>query len=479
MKTAEDVVDSFLKRVRATVRRYRMARPGERILAAVSGGADSVTMLDALVRLAPEEGFSLVVAHFNHGLRGAAADADEAHVADLARGYGLQFVVGRGDVAAAAQAERRGLEAAARRVRNEFLRTTADQHGCGAIALAHTASDRVETVLLHLLRGTGLAGLQGMRPVRRPFIRPLIAVWRTEVEEYCRAAGLQWRTDETNRDTRRFLRNKIRHELLPLLEREYGPGVSEAILRSAEAVEMELSWTEPLVREALAEACERQGDRVRLNLARLRGLPNGLLVRILRRAAMEVFGGVRDWRWEHFAGLAEAVRESRTGHRVVLPGGLEARVSYDWLELGERQPEPCALPERPLPVPGEVELPEAGVRLSGRLCPRREAPPPGPAVAVLDAALAHGLVVRGWRPGDAFVPLGMSGRKKLQDFFVDAKVPKAARRLVPLVVHPQAGVIWVVGMRIAQDAKAPSMAEVVLVLEMHPIGGLLGAERLS
>lgn len=468
-KTAQDVIANFLKSVQATMRRYRMACPGDRILAAVSGGVDSVAMLDALVRLAPEEGFGLAVAHFNHGLRGAEADADEAYVAELARGYGLEFIAGRGDVAAAARAQRRGLEAAARKLRHEFLSAAAAQHGCAAIALGHTASDRVETVLLHLLRGTGVAGLQGMRPVRRPFIRPLITLWRAQVEEYCRAAGLRWRTDETNVDTRRFLRNRIRHELLPMLEREYGPGVSEAILRSAEAVEMELSWTEPLVREALAEACESHGEGVRLNLARVRGLPSGLLTRILRAAASEVFDGAPDWRWQHFAALAQAVRQGRTGHRVALPGGLEGRVSYGWLEIGPACPEPSALPERPLPVPGEVEIPEAGVRLRSQLCPRGQAPPPGPQVAVLAPTLADGLVVRGWLPGDTFVPLGMTGRKKLQDFFVDAKVPRAARRRVPLVVHPRAGVIWVAGMRIAQDAKAPPTAEVVLVLEMRPM----------
>ncbi|MCX7597523.1 MAG: tRNA lysidine(34) synthetase TilS [Armatimonadetes bacterium] len=479
MKTTEDAVGNFLKRVRVAMHRHRMARPGDRILVAVSGGADSVAMLDALVRLAPEEGFSAAVAHFNHGLRGGEADADEAFVASLAHSYGLEFYAGRGDVAAVARAEGRGLEAAARRLRHGFLRATAAEHGCAAIALGHTASDRVETVLLHLLRGTGLAGLQGMRPVRRPFIRPLITIWRPQVEEYCRTAGLRWRTDDTNRDTRRFLRNRIRHELLPMLEREYGPGVCRAILRCAEAVEMELSWTEPLVREALAEAAERYDRGIRLSLERLKGLPEGLLMRILRAAALAAFGGACDWRWEHFAALASAIRVGLTGHRVMLPGGLEARVAYEWLDLTTAQPEPSALPERPLLVPGEVEIPEAGVRLSGRLCSRHEAPVPGPQVAVLDAALAEGLVVRGWRPGDAFVPLGMTGRKKLQDFFVDAKVPRAVRKLTPLVVHPQAGVIWVAGMRIAQGARAPAGAGVVLVLEMRPTSDVSGAEGLS
>lgn len=479
MNTAQEVLVSFLQRVGETMHRHRMVRRGERILVAVSGGADSVAMLDALVRLAPEEGFGLVVAHFNHGLRGAEADADEAHVAALARHYGLEFTAGRGDVAAAARLEGRGLEAAARKLRHDFLRAAASQHGCGIIALGHTASDRVETFLLHLLRGTGLAGLQGMRPVRRPFIRPLIALWRAQVEEYCRAAGLQWRTDATNRDARRFLRNKIRHELLPTLEREYGPGVAEAILRCAEAVEMELAWTEPLVRETLAEAYQQSQESVRLNLARLQGLPDGLLMRILRTAAVEGFGGAYDWRWEHFAALAQAVRKGRTGHRVALPGGLEGHVSYGWVELGPARPEPSSLPERPLPVPGRVDIPEAGVQVESRVCSRQEAPSPGPQVAVLDAALTDGLVVRGWRPGDAFVPLGMTGRKKLQDFFVDAKVPRAVRGLVPLVVHPRAGVIWVAGMRISQDAKAPAGAPLVLVLEMRRGGEASGAAGLS
>jgi len=462
----DGLVGAFLARVRATLDRYAMVRPGERVLVAVSGGPDSTALLDALWRLASEGGFGLAVAHFNHGLRGEAADCDEAHVRELAAGYGLELICGRGDAEEAARVEGRGLEAAARRLRHDFLLRAAAELGCGPIALGHTASDRVETLILNLLRGCGVAGLRGIPPVRRPFVRPLIALWRHQVEAYCNAAGLRTRADASNLDTERFLRNRVRHELLPLLEREYRAGAAEALLRCAEAVEEELEWTEPAVREAL-EAARACGDRpLSLSVEALRAMREGLLFRVLRAGAEEAFGDVRDWRWEHFAALADAVRRAETGHRVSLPGGLEALVSYGRLIIGPRRAEPAAIEERPLAVPGEVELPETGAAIRARVVPRAEAPPAGPDTAILDAALADGLTVRGWRPGDRFVPLGMTGHKKLQDFFTDEKVPAHARAAVALVTHPASGIIWVAGMRIAQTAKAPADAAEVLVLEM-------------
>jgi tRNA(Ile)-lysidine synthase len=464
----EKIIERFLEIVEATARRHEMWHRGKRLAVAVSGGPDSVALLDALYRLAAEEKLSLVVAHFEHGLRGPEGEADAEYVRSLAEAYGLEFVLGRGDAAKAAERLGRGIEAGARMLRHRFLQEAAREQGCQHVALGHTASDRVETVLMNLLRGTGLWGLRGMPARRGIFVRPLINVWRSDTESYCRAAGLTWRVDRTNLEAKASLRNKIRHHLIPLLETEYRRRAAEAILRCAKAVEEELAWTEPLVEETADRVVEVDKGWLRVRMEEARELPWGLLVRVLRKAAVGAFGPLWDWSEAHFRSLGEAIRKGRTSHVVVLPAGLEARVRYGWTEVGAAKDKPVTIQERALPVPGCVDVPEAGVRISACLVQAEKAPKPGPHTAVLSHTLAEGLCVRGWRPGDRFFPLGAPGRKKLQDFFVDAKVPRAERHRKALVIHPREGIIWVVGMRIAETAQPRHDAENVLVLEALP-----------
>ena len=471
------IIADFLAAVRQSAYRHRMWSPGHRILVAVSGGPDSVALLEALHRLSESEGINLAVAYFHHGLR-PEADDEQLFVNSLAEALGVPFYAGRGDVAAHAEKMGRGIEAAARALRLEFLQNTASSEGYDCIALGHTASDRVETVLMNLLRGAGLWGLRGIPPVRPPFIRPLIDLWREDVRRFCEAAGLRWVTDRTNLDTSRFLRNKIRHQLLPLLESEYRAGAARAILRCAQAADDELAWTAPIVQEALDSCSERGRQRLRLRLSNLASMHPGLAVRVIRAGAESVFGPLTDWTATHYAALLEAARKGHTGLRVELPGGLQGRVEYGWLVIAPA-PEPIAMPERPLPVPGQVRIPEAAMTIEAYVVPRSQAGQPGPYRAILRADLADGLVVRGRRPGDRFRPVGMGGRsKKLQDFFVDEKVPAAERDTIPLVVHPIKGIIWVVGMRIAEGVAAADATGTnpVLVLTASVCGPPPGEE---
>jgi tRNA(Ile)-lysidine synthase len=464
--------------VRAAAARYAMWRSGDGVLVAVSGGLDSVTLLDVLVRVAAADGLKVVVAHFDHGLRGAEGQADADFVSALASGHGLPFVLGAGDVEAEAKALGRGVEAAARRLRLAFLADAAAARSCSAVALAHTADDRAETVLLNLLRGSGLWGLQGMPAVRQPFVRPFLSVWRSDVEAHAAAAGLSWRVDSTNLDTSRFLRNKIRHELLPLLEAEYHAGAADALARCAAAVEAELAWSDAHVAAALRAAAPEVGDgAIFVRVAPLAPLPDGLLVRVLRAAATSLLGDVADWSFDHYAALLDLVRDARTGRRAALPAGVEARVAYGVLRLGAPVVRPQPLPARLLPVPGEVHLPELGLVLRARLVSRDEAPHPGANLAVFDSRFADALTVRGWQPGDRFVPSGMTGAKKLQDFFTDEKLPAEIRPLVPLVIHPLWGILWVVGMRIAAAVGPPADSPEALVISAVAPGGAGG--RLS
>src|ERR1700731_3200204 len=229
-------------RVLETIARHAMIRSGDRIGVAVSGGADSVALLRLLAELRAQLGIQLYVLHFHHQLRGAAADEDELFVAHLAREFGFDFVADRADVAGEARRNGWNLEDAGRRLRYEFFASAAASRGLNRVAVAHTADDQAETVLAHLLRGTGLAGLAGIYPVAGLIIRPLLEIRREELRDYLSVLGQSWREDATNQDTTR-MRARIRHRLLPLLQQDFDPSSVTRLARLAgSAREEEAFW---------------------------------------------------------------------------------------------------------------------------------------------------------------------------------------------------------------------------------------------
>jgi tRNA(Ile)-lysidine synthase len=406
----------------------------------------------------------------NHGIRGSSAEADAAFVAELCAQWGVPCEVGRRDVPALATEYHVSVEQAARTARYEFLREAAAHCGCTRIALGHTASDRVETVLLNVLRGTGLKGLRGIAAVNGELIRPLILVRREETAAYCAACGLQFRQDCTNLDTEGNVRNRVRLRLLPLLRQEYAPHVEEALLRLAAAAEEELGWTEELVEQAYAGA-RAVGKDLALNLETLQQLPAGLRSRVLRRALHELRGHLTGIGARHVAALEQLVTEGKVGSEAQLPFEIWAQRGYTNLVIScgprtPRQPDPW---ESPLCVPGCVYLPWGGV-VEARAEPApSDVKAAGPWQAFLDReAAASGLKVRTWRDGDRMQPLGMAGSRKLQDLFVDAKVPRAERRQRPVIVDGDGRILWVAGLRIAHRAALQPGATECLHLVWRP-----------
>jgi tRNA(Ile)-lysidine synthetase-like protein len=454
-------------KVQQAIATSSMWAPGEMVVVAVSGGADSLCLLQALQALQPRHGGHLHVAHLDHGLRGAASAAEAAQVAALARQWGLPMTVESADVPALRERESLSLEEAARVVRYRFLVRVAAEVGAAAIVLGHTADDQAETVLMHLVRGAGLGGLRGMRTVSplapwmsaglalaRPLrlVRPLLGVTRVETADYCATCGLTPAQDPWNQECR-FLRVRLRQEVIPLLE-TINPRFREALLRLAQ----QAAWQEEDLQTMLAgywPALAAEGDGViRLALANWWKIPWTLRLLALRRAVERVRG--------HLEGLsAEAVMaagrldSAAVGSEVALVETLLARREQHSLAVGWRAAlgTPCRWPDlgqKPLPlvVPGRTDLPGGHALLA------EEQPPTGtpwteagPWEAWLDAdRCGQRLWLRQRRPGDRFQPLGMTGQKKLQDFFVDEKVPRQERDGVPLVVSPH-GIVWVVAYR--------------------------------
>jgi tRNA(Ile)-lysidine synthase len=459
--------------VRRYLRDHDLAQPGQRVLAAVSGGPDSTCLLLTLAALRRSLGFELHAAYFDHGLRGASASAREERFArQLAGRLGVPFHTGRGDVRAHARARHRSIEDAARELRYRFLAQAARRARCAAVATGHTRDDQAETVLLHLLRGAGLRGLAAMAPASAwPFpakgapalVRPLLALARAETEACCRAAGVAPLRDPSNRSTA-FLRNRVRRELLPLLRR-YNPRVDDALARLAGAASADVALLESLAADALGAQPARDGT-VRLPRRRLAALPLALQRHTMRLAAARALGDGRDLSDRHVAALLHAAR-GPTGATLDLPRGLRAEVARDALVLSTAPlRHSTALPagQVALAVPGRARF--GPWQLEAKLLARRPVrlTPRKTSYVYLDAAACGSrLSVRRRLPADRFHPLGLAGPKKLQDFFVDAHVPRAERDAVPLVCAAR-GIAWIAGQRPAEWAKVTPATKRVLRL---------------
>ena len=457
-----------------------MLPPGGRVLVALSGGADSVALLHALLEL--QEQGALVVGgagHFNHRLRGAAAE-DERFCRELADELGVHLEVGSADVRGLARAERRSIEDAARRARYTFLGAIADRLPADAIAVGHSRDDQAETFLLRLLRGAGPRGLAGIRPCSGRVIRPFLDVPRAMIRRYVDERGLRFREDETNADVS-VPRNRVRHELLPLLT-AFSPSAAEAVARAAEVAGEDEDFLERSAIDLAASIVLMTDHGAALDARSLRQVHPALAARVVRaaleRAAPGVFFGREHIKAVIALAAAEAPPDRGARSTAVDVPGLAAKREGDRIVLAVRRPEPTAYANSfriPLSIPGEVALP-------GWMVSAQPLPPAGGlpsalrardrSVAVAGSVLKLPLAVRSRRPGDRFRPIGMGGRgRKLQDFLVDRKVARAERDALPLVVDSDDRIVWVVGHSVGEDFRVTSASQAVILLKARRLGG--------
>lgn len=463
--------------------RHRLIDDGDRVLVAVSGGPDSVALLHLLLRLAEERSLTLHAFHMDHGLRPGSAE-DAAFVARLTREWGVPLTSVRANV----RARRRpgeSVQQAARRVRYAALRRAAAEAGARRIALGHHGDDQAETVLMRFLRGAGAAGLGGMRWRRGPFIRPLLGTSRAQIEAYCTAHGLETREDPSNAAVE-YLRNKIRLQLLPLLEAEYNPNVRAALNRTAALLRDDDDLLEYLAHRAFRRMARTAPDlaarTVTLPARELRRRAAALRRRIVRHAVRRAGGALDLLTYDHVEGIL-ALLDGEPGAAVDLPGGVRARREREALVFEPRTAGAGAVGVADtagtadtadtagggfaveLTAPGRtviwgnkvidaafIEPPPAGAR-------------PGPDEAWLDwDRLSPPLTARTWRPGDRMRPLGLGGTKKLQDLFVDAKIPAAVRRRLPVIADAE-GIVWAAG-RVDERAAVGPRTRRVLRLQI-------------
>ncbi len=467
------------ERVLHFARQHRLLPQGQPVVVAVSGGPDSVCLLHILSTIREELGITLHAAHLNHQLRGADADADAEYVSALSRRLGIPVTVERRNVRAFRARHHLSLEEAAREVRYAFLAKVAGSLGADRVAVGHTVDDHLETVLMHLIRGTGTRGLRGLQPVtvRRlaaksiTIIRPLLQISREDTADYCARNNLAPRADASNLALSP-LRNRIRHELLPLLRR-YNPGIAQALFRTARIAGDDIAFLEEQAAQAWGDIARIRENTVVLDKTRFLKLPSTLQRYLLRTAIEKLAGNIMDIEARHIDGIMSALARP-AGRRVNLPSGLTFATGYDEFLLGRDpaalSPYPALDTEIPLKIPGETRM--SGWQVKAAIITSEEMAKSGGLTACFDLdKTGDELTVRCRRQGDRFQPLGMSQPKKLGEFMIDARVPRSWRNCVPLVCSPQ-HIIWAVDWRIDDRVKVTGTTSRVLRLEFEQTGSI-------
>ncbi|MBW1735029.1 MAG: tRNA lysidine(34) synthetase TilS [Deltaproteobacteria bacterium] len=457
-----DLMEDTLKKVEDTISRYQMIKRGDGVIVAVSGGADSVCLLDVLYRLKDLLGVELVVAHFDHGLRPDEDEQETEFVRSLAGSLGCRFFTERADPSMASGAG--SLEERAREARYRFLMGARNRFSAQRIAVGHNLNDQAETVLMRLLRGSGPSGLSGIPPVRDShIIRPLIQVTRSEIESYLSLRGLAHITDPTNSETR-YLRNEIRMNLLPRLEK-YQSRIVQVLGRTAEIMREEASWLETEAAGWVKRcAVTASPGETTLPLDRFNLLPGPLKNHVIRHALRRGGRGLRRITMRHMDGIRGIAEGKRPQAEMTLPnGGLVKRVYGELMFSRSSLPPPegfCHILERPGTF--YLDPPGCAIQLHEYDRKRVEDLTASARTACFDADLTGWpLMLRNFRHGDRFVPLGMTGHKKLKKFFIDMKVPSHMRATIPILIRGDRP-IWVCGIRMDDRFKVTSETRRVL-----------------
>lgn len=448
-----------------TIKEYKMLNPGDAVLVGVSGGADSTSLLYLLHALKEELKLSSIyVAHLNHLLRKVDGELDQRYVENLAKNLGLLCLSESADVEAYAAQQRLGLEDAGRRLRYAFYEATAKKVGANRIALGHTADDMVETFLMRLLRGAGLKGLTGIPPVRGNIIRPLIRIWRKEIDQYIASLKLVPRIDHTNYESR-YLRNRVRLKLIPQLK-IYNLNIKEILLQTVLLLTEDYLYMEAKTREAFEEMTikEKEGS-LEIEAQKLRELSPPIVGHLIRTAIERVKGDLSELSFSHIHSIIKNL-DSTERWELHLPDRIYAVGNRNNLTITKEQPKEAQKVSfhYTLSVPGEVIVKEAHMKIKSEVLDNRGEFSEAPNAAFLDFDEAgRELIVRSRRDGDRFFPLGMHGTKKVQDFFVDQKVDQHLRDITP-IVESAGRIIWIVPYRIDERAKISKKTKKVVKL---------------
>ncbi len=461
----------MLERVAEIITRYSMFQTGQRVAVAVSGGADSTCLLHVLFELAPRWNLRLSVVHLDHQLRGEESRQDARFVEQFAATLGLPFTLGETDVARLARERGENLEQVARNERRRFFLDHLHSGAADRVALGHTRSDQAETVLFRFLRGSGTAGLAGIRPVTHEgFVRPLIAIDRAAVEQFLRDRKIKWREDSTNASLD-FARNRIRRELLPMLKREWNPAIAETLAHTADWALAEEAYWEAEIDGLASRHLTVKPPAVFVRADELSGLPPAAARRLTRRVIEMVKGDLRGIDFAHIAAILALASQQEGDGRLQVPG-VDVYRSFEWMRLAP--PGIDRLENRnfrlPAPVPGTVQLPEGGSAILLQLVENKQPTESAESgynglMHCLDwDRISGALELRNWRPGDQYRPVGHSGEERIKLLFQQARIPLWERRSWPVLTSGNA-IIWARRFGPAADLVATPQSRVLLKIQ--------------
>lgn len=453
----------FLKQIQATIERYQMLQSGDKVIVGVSGGPDSIALLFALHQLKNYFGISLLAAHYNHKLRGFESDREAELAKFQAEKIGVPLLLEEDD--GSLLQVHRNVEESARKKRYDFFQRKAKELSAQRVALGHTANDQAETFFLWMLRGTGTKGLGGIPPVRDGlFIRPLIDMERKEILKFLQQEGVPWIEDSSNQKTSYF-RNQIRHILLPKLLHEFSPNLIEKISKTTEILRDEELFMEKLCLKKFNEL-KMEGDKKELcfEISKLNELPLSLKRRILRYAIKEIKGSLRRINFAHMEAIVGIMKSPSPNLKISLPGSLKVYKEYDRLRFALASKGEISFYQEFNILPKEIRIPEIERKIEiealdwDKACLLLM----NKNFAFIDfEKLKFPLIVRNWRKGDRFQPLGTRGFKKVKDFLIDIKLPLDQRKKIPIVFFGDF-IAWIVGQRIDDRVKVTNSTKKVI-----------------
>lgn len=452
----------MIEKVKNYIRQYDLIGPGDTVLAAVSGGPDSMALLHMLLHLQPEMNLRLAAAHLNHGLR-PEADEEEAFVKNFCSQAGIECYCRRVKVGEIAARDKKSLEEAGRDSRYEFFRQLSIELNGASIATAHHQDDRAEGVLLNLVRGTGIKGLRSIMHTNGPIIRPLLALTRDEIMSYLRENDIFYCTDKSNYDPI-YLRNRIRLGLLPYLQSEFNPAIVKGLNQLADLAAEENDWMERHCDKCWSYMASESGEGVILRVHHLNGVHLAMQRRLIMRALAH-FDGEAAWTMDDVAYVQTMLNQTGSSKAIQLKKGVEVKKVYDELYFSRGQVK-SALFCYKVPVPGRIDIVETGQSLDFSV-EDYQACQPGLNEIVMDydKVNVEKLVIRSRSPGEYFYPAGMTGKKKLKEFFIDIKLPQDQRDSVPILADRDGTVYAVIGYRLARPVMVGPDTQKVLVVK--------------
>ncbi|MDP4146470.1 MAG: tRNA lysidine(34) synthetase TilS [Bacillota bacterium] len=456
----------MIGKVLDTIRQNNMIENGDKIVVGVSGGPDSICLLHVLNVLKIQFNISIVVAHINHCLRGEEADKDEAYVKTFCEDLGVEFYSARIDVNKLAVEKGISCETAGRQVRYEFFEKVKASTSAQKIAIAHNANDQTETVLMRIIRGTGIEGMVGIRPVRDSiFIRPLIDITRDEIEEYCKKHSLSPRIDQTNLQNI-YTRNKIRLELIPYIRDNFNKDIVMTINRMADTAKVDNDYFDKVSTEKFYQFCHRNKEKIIIYKEAFKE-HEAILSRILRKALEELTGDLFNFDKKHIYDVI-SLQRNESGKSINLPKGIVAYNNYGEIQLGkackETKDENIYNIDKDVVYIDEMKLKFYIMRLNNNANMNLKT---SSKVKCFDLDKVKGKIsVRYRRNGDKFNPLGMKGSKKIKDLFIDLKIPKENRDRIPLVCFGD-DIAWIVGYGISDMYKVDKSSRNILEIKIE------------